>query len=64
MRDLKKKLSKSITVTLYLQICRNGCFWNKWKQFSMKQKLFTNGNGAPDVMEQLPQAKNAQKIQN
>ena len=27
----------------------------------MKQKLFTNVNGAPDAMEQLPQATNAQK---
>ena len=48
MRDLKKK---SFTVTLYLQICRNGCFWNKQKQFLMKQKLFPYGNGAPDAME-------------
>ena len=55
MRYLKK--NKTVTVTLYLQICRNGCFWNK-------RKLFPNGNGAPDAMEQLPQAKNAQKIQN
>ena len=50
MRDLKK--NKSVTVTLYLQICRNGCFWNK-------RKLFPNGNDAPNAMEQLPQAKNA-----
>ena len=34
------KKNKSITVTLYLQICRNGCFWNKRKRFSVKQKLF------------------------
>ena len=60
-RFKKKKL---VTVTLYLQICQNECFWNKRKQFSMKRKLFPNGNGAPDAMEQLPQAKNAQKIQN
>ena len=30
----------------------------------MKRKIFPNGNGAPDAMEQVPQAKNAQKIQN
>ena len=30
MRYLKKKI---VTVTLYLQICRNGCFWSKQKQF-------------------------------
>ena len=54
MRDLKKKLNKSVTVTLYLQICRNGCFWIKQKWFSVKQKLFPNGNGALDAMEQLP----------
>ena len=36
---------KSITVTLYLQICRNGCFWSKRKWFSVKRKLFPNGNG-------------------
>ena len=29
----------------------------------MKQKLFPNGNDAPNVKEQLSQAKNAQKIQ-
>ena len=62
MRDFKK--NKSVTVTLYLHIFRNGCFWNKRKQFSMKRKLFPNGNGAPDAMEQLPQATNVQKIQN
>ena len=39
MRDLKK--NKSVTVTLYLQICRNGCFWNKRKQFSMKTKTLS-----------------------
>ena len=54
--------NKSVTVTLYLQICRNGCFLNKRKWFSVKRKLFSNGNGAPDAMEQLPHAKNAQKI--
>ena len=58
------KKNKTVTVTLYLQICRNGCFWSKRKRFSVKRKLFPNGNGAPDVMEQLPQATNAQKIQN
>ena len=46
MRDLKK--NKSVTVISYLQICRNGCFWNKQKQFSMKKKLFPNGNSAMD----------------
>ena len=51
MRDLKKKLNKSITVTLYLQICRNGCFWIKRQQFLVKQKLFSNGNDALDTME-------------
>ena len=30
----------------------------------MKRKLFPNENGAPDTMEQLPQAINAQKHQN
>ena len=30
------KKNKSVTITLYLQICRNGCFWNKRKQFLMK----------------------------
>ena len=64
MRDLKKKLNKSVTVTLYLQICRNGCFWIKQKWFLVKQKLFPNGNDAADVMEQLPYDTNAQKIQN
>ena len=64
MRYLKKVLNKSIIVTLYLQIFRNGCFWNKRKWFSMKQKLFPNGNGALDVVEQLPWAKNTQKFQN
>ena len=49
MRDLKK--NKSITVTLYLQICQNGCFWINRKRFSMKQKLFPNGNGALNAME-------------
>ena len=52
MRDLKK--NKSVTVTLYLHICRNECFWSKQKWFSVKQKLFPNGNSAPDAMEQLP----------
>ena len=60
MRDLKK--NKSVTITLYLQICRNGCFWNKRKWFSVKRKLFPNGNDAVDVMQQLPQARNVQKI--
>ena len=41
-----------------------GHFWNKLKWFLVKQKLFPNGNSAPDAMEHLPQAKNAQKIQN
>ena len=62
MRDLKKKLNKSVTVTLYLQICQNGCFWNKQKWFLVKRKLFQNGNSAPDAMEQLPWATNAWKI--
>ena len=63
MRDLKK--NKSVTVTLYLQIHRNGCFWSKQKWFYMKQKLFTNKNGASDAKcTENPQAKNAQKIQN
>ena len=53
MRDLKK-INKSITVTLYLQIFRNGCFWIKWKQFLMKRKLFPNGNGALGALEQIP----------
>ena len=57
MRYLKK--NKTVTVTLYLQICRNECFWNKRKRFSVKRKLFPNGNDAPDAMEQLPQATNA-----
>ena len=52
MGDLKK-LIKCVIVTLYLQICRNGCLWIKRKRFLMKQKLFPNGNGAPDAMEQL-----------
>ena len=43
--------NKSVTVTLYLQICRNGCFWRKQKWFSVKQKLFPNGNDTPDAME-------------
>ena len=30
----------------------------------MKEKLYPNGNGAPDAMEHLPQATNAQKFQN
>ena len=51
MRDLKKNLNKSVTVTLYLQICRNGCFWSKQKWFLVKQKLFTNGNDTPGAME-------------
>ena len=34
------KKNKSVTVTLYLQICRNGCFWSKRKRFSVKRKLF------------------------
>ena len=62
MRDLKK-INKSIIITLYLQIFRNGCFWSKRKRFSVKRKLFPNGNGALDAMEQLPWATNAQKIQ-
>ena len=61
MRDLKK--NKCVTVTLYLQIYRNGCFWSKRKWFSVKRKLFPNRNGASDAMEQLPQATNAHKIQ-
>ena len=48
------KKNKTVTVTLYLQICRNGCFWSKRKRFSVKRKLFPNGNGAPNAMEQLP----------
>ena len=64
MRDLKKKLNKSVTVTLYLQICRNRCFWSKRKRFSVKRKLFPNGNGALDTMEKLPWGTNAQKLQN
>ena len=60
MRDLQK--NKFVTVTLYLQICRNECFWIKQKQFSMKRKLFANGNDTLDTMEQLPQATNAQKL--
>ena len=52
MRDLKK--NKSITVTLYLHIFRNGCFWKKWKRFLVERKLFPNGNGAPNTMEYLP----------
>ena len=63
MRDLKK-INKSVIVTLYLQICQDGCFQNKRKWFSVKRKIFPNGNGAPDAMEQLPQATNAQKNQN
>ena len=47
-----------------LQIWRNGCFWNKWKRFSVKRKLFPNRNDALNAMEQLPQATNTQKIQN
>ena len=54
MRDLKKYLNKSVTVTLYLQIFQNVCFWIKRKWFSVKQKLFPNGNSASDAMEQLP----------
>ena len=50
MRDLKK-INKSVTITLYLQIYQNGCFWIKWKQFSVKQKLFPNGNDVPNAME-------------
>ena len=61
MRDLKKQ-NKSVTVTLYLQICRYGCFWIKQKRFSMKRKLFPNGNDATDAMEHLPWATNAQKL--
>ena len=34
------KKNKSVTVTLYLQICRNGCFWSKQKRFSLKQNYF------------------------
>ena len=49
---------------LFLQICRNGCFWSKRKRFLVKWKLFPNGNDTPNVMEQFPQATNAQKIQN
>ena len=44
MRDLKK--NKSVTVTLYLQIYRNWYFRNKRKWFSVKRKLFPNGNSA------------------
>ena len=62
MRDLKK--NKFATVTLYLQIWRNRCFWIKQKRLSMKRKLFPNVNSASDAMEQLPQATNAQKLQN
>ena len=28
--------NKSVNVTLYLQICLNGCFWSKRKRFSVK----------------------------
>ena len=63
MRDFEKK-NKSVTVTLYLQICRNECFWSIRKWFSVKRKLFPNGNSASNAMEQLPRATNAQKIQN
>ena len=58
MRDLQ---TKSVTVTLYLQICQNGCFWNNWKWFSVKKKLFPNGNDTSDAMEQLTQAKKHKK---
>ena len=34
MRDLKK--NKSVTVTLYHQICRNGCFWINHKRSNNK----------------------------
>ena len=64
MRDLRKEKNKSVTITLYLQICRNGCFWSKQKRFSMKRKLFPNGNGASDAMEQLLQAKIHRKSRN
>ena len=43
--------NKSVTVTLYLHICRNGCFWIKRKCFLMKRKLFLNGNDVSDAME-------------
>ena len=34
------KKNKSVIVTLYLQIFRNGCFWSKQKWFSMKRNYF------------------------
>ena len=64
MRYLKKNLNKCVTVTLYLQICWNGCFWIKRNQFSVNWKLFHNVNGTLDGMEQLPKATNAQKFKN
>ena len=35
-----KKKSKYVTVTLYLQICRNGYFWSKRKWFSVNENCF------------------------
>ena len=71
MRDLKKIKQIRHCNIIQVQICRNGCFWNKRKRFSMKRKrfsmkrkLFPTGNSASDAMEQLPHAIDAQKLKN
>ena len=64
MRDLKEKIKQIRHCNIIPSDCRNGCFQIKRKWFSMKRKLFPNGNGSMDAMEQLPQPKNVQKIQN
>ena len=39
-------------------------FLDQTKMVFGEKKLFPNGNGALDAMEQFPQATNAQKLQN
>ena len=60
MRDLKKIRHCNI-------IPSNLPKWVFLEQTEMvfdETKTVSNGNGAPDAMEQLPQATNARKIQN
>ena len=60
MRDLKKKQIRHCNIIP--SDLPKWVFWSKRKQFSVKQKLFPNGNGSLDTMEQLPQATNVEKI--